>query len=240
MKNGNEKNKENVSEKKNIHAGHRERVKQNFLNVGLQGFQDHEILEMLMFFGIPQKDTNPMAHELMSRFGSLSGALNATYEELISIKGMTKNCAVLITMMPQLFSRYASDERRITTLSNYDQLHDFFVPIYYGAKVEQFYVCSLDSRLNVKGCVKIAEGSETTVYIEDKKVVETAINFKAENVIVSHNHPDGFSMPSREDINLTKRLKEALNTVGIKLCDHVIVGDDNVVSMNFSGYMSSV
>ncbi len=223
--------------KLNIHAGHRERVKENFLNAGLKGFQDHEALEMLLFFGIPQKNTNELAHLLMYKYGTLANVLNATYEDLMNVKGMTKNSAVLLNIMPQLFSRYVSIEKNVVKLNSHASLHDFFVPLYFGIRDEQFIVCCLNDSMELTYHRTLFTGGLASVEVSVRKVFEVAVNVNAKFVIISHNHPNGCAIPSYGDIQFTKCLMNLLEQMGVSVVDHVVVGKNNIVSMRNSGYL---
>ena len=123
----------NEISKENVHKGHRERMKDTFLKNGLSGFSEHEIIELLLFFGIPMKDTNEIAHHLLNSFGSISDVFNAHYEDLIKVKGMTKNAAVFLKMMPDLFKRYVKNAKNVATLDNIETINEFFTSEYFGA-----------------------------------------------------------------------------------------------------------
>lgn len=224
--------------KENVHKGHRQRVKENFLKRGLDGFQHHEIIELLLFFGIPQKDTNELAHELMKTFGSFSGVFNAHYDDLLKVKGMTGNAATLITMIPQLLQKYMSDVKDSVALDNIGTITDYFVSAYFGVKNEEIKVCCLDNHMKILSCNTVIVGGIDKARVDMRKIVEAVFRANATYVIIAHNHPNGSPVPSEADILTTKVVKDTFDSLGIVLVDHVIVGRNTAVSMKNSGYFN--
>lgn len=215
-----------------MHAGHRERLKKRFFASGLDGFAPHEVLELLLTFAIPQKDVNPIAHQLIDTFGSLSGVLNATAEELTRVPGIGMNAAALLSLMPQLFGYYERDSMRDKpALRNFAQAGRYCQSLFHGKKVEQFYLICLNAQAQLIAPVLLHEGTidETTIY--PRSVVEAALRYNAHAVLLSHNHPGGSLLPSRADYESTRLISHALGAVEIAVVDHIIVGGGETASM---------
>ena len=223
--------------KESLHSGHRERLKQRFLHSGLDNFTDIQALELLLFYAIPRKDTNPIAHELLDRFGSLSQVLEARPEELTQIPGISDHAATLIHLVNQMGRFYQIDcARKMEILTTLDQCGDYLVPYFYGRTHETVFLLCLDAKCKVLCCRELGEGGINSASISVRKVVETAIAANATTVVLAHNHPSGIAVPSDEDVQATRRISMALSAVDIHLADHVVVSGGDYVSMVQSGY----
>ena len=220
-----------------LHDGHRNRLKNRFLNEGLTNFEDHNVLELLLFYSIPRSDTNEIAHELLNKFGSLHGVFEASMEDLMSVNGISRHSAVLIKMIPELFVVYGRDKvRDIQKINSSDDAKQFFIPRFYGKVREEVQLVLLDDKMNIIKWVKIYEGSVNSANVPIRKIVEIAIENRATNVIIAHNHPTGLILPSKDDLRATAKVREALALVDVKLLDHVIVSDNEAASLKDSGY----
>lgn len=220
-----------------IHDGHRERLKQLFRLDGLDNFSDIQVLELLLFYAIPRKDTNPIAHALLDQFGSLSQVLDAPAEELAKIPGMGENSATFLTLTTALCRRYQVDRAmNVKILSSIDKCGQYLVPFFHGRRNETVFLLCLDAKCKVLCCREIGEGSVNSAGVPIRRIVETALGVNATTVILAHNHPSGIAVPSGEDAQTTKRVAAALRTVDIILADHIIVADEEFVSMVQSGY----
>lgn len=228
-----------MPEEKNIHTGHRKRMKGEFLTRGLEGLPDHKVLELLLFFAIPQGDVNPLAHALIDRFGSLSGVFHATYEQLRSVKGVGDNTASLILLIPALGGRYLqerADPKGICRTSW--QFKELLEPEFFGARNERVFLVCLDGKMKLLTPPKLlGEGIADAAAVTTRKVMETALACNSSVVVLAHNHVSGLAIPSPEDIMTTKQLARSLHQVGILLYDHFIVADGDMVSMRESGYL---
>lgn len=214
-----------------VHAGHRDRVREKYNN-GLDGFADHEVLELLLFYANKRGDTNPVAHRLMERFGSLSAVFEANYDDLISVDGIGDSAATLITLVPQLFRRYSVDKvDKIKTISDFDDAKAFLVPRFWGLKNERIGIICLDSQGRVNNFVFCSEGSLKLAQIDMRKVAQLALQNNADSIILAHNHPGGFASPSHNDVETTKMLINALGLINIRVADHIIVSDEDAFSM---------
>ncbi len=222
-----------------IHDGHRQRLKDRFLSQGLSGFEDHNILELLLFYSIPRSDTNEIAHHLLNEFKTLSGVFDASVDELCTVKGVSMHTATLIKLIPEMFAAYNIDKtKEISIITSTEQAGRYFVPRFYGKSKEEVYVMLLDDKNKLIKCSKLFDGIENLTKIEIKKVVSFAIINNATKVIIAHNHPAGVAIPSGADYTTTRKLYEALEMMNIRLCDHIIVADDDFVSLADSGYFA--
>ena len=219
-----------------IHAGHRQRLKERFLKDGLDGFNEHQVLELLLFYAIPQRDTNEIAHELINKFGSLTKVLDAPPEELAQVKYVGDNAATLFQMITAVARYYqvscAMQEQILSTINDCGR---YLVPFFYGLNNETVFLLCMDAKCKVLSCEKVGEGSVNSASVPIRKVVEMAIKSNATQVILAHNHPSGLAIPSGEDVQTTKRLARALDAVEIMLVDHLVVADDDWTSLCQSG-----
>lgn len=213
----------------NVHKGHRERLRQRFISEGLEGFEDHNILELLLFYSVPMKDTNEEAHRLIDTFGSLSNVFDADFDELCSVKGIGERSAALIKLVPELFRRYETDKvnNQKTVLNTTDSVVRYVSAAFKGATTEKLYLLCLDSGCHILSFVPVSEGTINAAPVNTRRIMEIAIKSNAYSVILVHNHPSGCPAPSREDIDVTLQLYDILSRVKIKLNDHIIVCEGN-------------
>jgi len=220
-----------------VHAGHRKRLKERFRQEGLDSFDELHVLELLLFYCIPQKDTNLLAHELLDRFGSLPQVLEAPAEELEKVPGVGEHVSTLLTLITDI-SRYymVSRSARFDVLLTNEQCGNYLLPYFVGRRDETVFMLCLDAKCKVLCCKEVGRGSVNSAGVPVRRVVETALGVNATTVILAHNHPSGLAIPSSEDIITTRRIAIALDAVGIVLADHIVVADDDFVSMVDSAY----
>ena len=220
-----------------VHKGHRERLKARFLETGLDSFTDVQALELLLFYAIPQKDTNPIAHALLDRFGSLSQVLDAPLEALKKVPGISDHSTSLLRLVTELARFYQVDSaQRTEVLTSLDACGRYLVPRFFGRKVETVFLLCLDAKCKVLCCREIGEGSVNAASISVRKVVEAALSANATSVVLAHNHPSGVALPSADDVQTTRRIAAALSAVEVKLIDHIVVAEGDFISMTQSGY----
>lgn len=229
-----------MAEKKaNRNAGHRERMRQRYLLTGFKGFQPHEIIEFLLFNALPRRDTNKIAHDLINRFGSVAGVLDADVEELCTVDGISKNSAVFLSMLPDLFREYKlSEYPDRVSFADQSETIKYLDSLYIGEKNEKMYVICLDAQLNVINTKMIGGGSTDTVFAYSHCIVEAAMLNRSSRVVLVHNHPDGNPQPSDEDIFATNSIYKRLKGINITLEDHFIVGK-YVLSLRKYGYIDT-
>ncbi len=220
-----------------IHGGHRQRLKERYLQEGLDHFEQHQVLELLLFYCIPRVDTNPIAHGLLERFGSLAQVLEAPASELQKVPGMGANAAAFLALVNDV-GRYYQVNRAShpTILTTVEQCGHYLVPRFYNRRNETVFLLCLDAKCKVLCCKEVGEGSVNSASIPIRRVVEMALGANATSVVLAHNHPSGVALPSDEDVCTTKRLALALHAVEIQLVDHIVVAEDDFVSLLQSGW----
>lgn len=219
--------------------GHRDRMKQRFLDHGLDNFNDHNVLELLLFFAIPRRDTNALAHELMDRFGSLAGVFEAEPEALMTVPGVGEKAATLLHLVPEAARRYLMDKSETgTVLASSAAVGAYFIPRFINSWTEQVYMACLDAKLKVIHCSCLNAGSSAvSARVDVRTVVQTAILKNATAVVLAHNHTSGIAIPSPEDEYVTRQVEQALSLVGVTLLDHIIVAGDDFVSLADNGLL---
>lgn len=222
-----------------VHDGHRERLKDNFKKNGLNSFNDVNALELLLFYAIPRKDTNEVAHALLERFGSLSAVFQASVPELCDVKGIGESAALLITMLPQMVRRCSvlDTEKEITVINSSKTAGAYFVPRFAYEPNELALMVCLDSKKRVIGCYELGRGVINSVNFSIRKLTEIALSNKASSVILAHNHPDSDASPSTADTMMTDQIYKALRLVDITLDDHIIVAGDRYNSLRETGIL---
>ena len=221
------------------HNGHRERMRQKFLKQGnLENFEEHEVLELLLFYAIPRKNTNDIAHALIDKFGSLAKVLDADIEVLQEIDGISKNSAIFIKLMPQMCKRYFNSEFSSFTFNSTDDFIQFGIKQYIGETKEVLRGLYLDSNNGYVSCDIFGDASSpTAVIMSASKIIERAAKYDANHLVLYHNHPNGDCTPSREDTIVTKRVARILHSLNITLVDHIIISKNIGLSMRKTGYM---
>ena len=198
-------------------------MRQRFIkDKGFENFEDHQILELLLYYARTRGDTNPLAHELLDQFGSLKGVLEARPEQLMAIKGISDQSATLISMvvpLTRVWHRCAMTEP--DKIGNSREAEEYCLSILAGERTERFYVVCLNAKCNVLGRRKISEGSLSEVSAYPRMVMETALNYNAHSVLLCHNHPGGTCAPSAEDITSTLQLQKLLGGVGIMVLERL-------------------
>lgn len=220
-----------------IHTGHRQRLKDRFLKEGLDGFNELNALELLLFYCIPQKDTNPLAHRLLDHFGSFYAVLNASPQELEKVEGVGPNISTFLTLIPQVDRYYYKSQfKNVVYLNDQDQCGNYLAANFRNQKNEMVYILCLDAKCKLLCCTQLGEGSVNSAGVPIRKIVDIAMKYNATTVYLAHNHPNGLSRPSADDIETTKRVAYALSGVDIILADHFIVVDEKPISMVKNGY----
>jgi len=225
-----------------VHSGHRQRMWERFKKEGLEGFSCYNVLEMLLFFSIPRSDTNVVAHNLIDEFGSLPSVFEASYEDLLKVKGIGPNSATLLTLVPQVTQRYLSEKTtEKLVFSDMEEIKKYIKAKYIGVKGEVAYLMCFDGGGRLNNCCKVSTGSVNCAVVDNRTLLEIAFRNHASNVVLVHNHPSGVAAPSKEDLSKTLELSALFRSVSINLIDHIIVANDEFFSMamnpKFSKYL---
>jgi len=216
----------------NIHKGHRQKLKARVAENGLSGEAPHTILELLLFFGIPYKDTNPIGHALLERFGSLSGVLRANLEELKSVKGMTENAALLLHLILPVYEAYQNDLMNMPTLpETTEELVAILRPKVIGKTTEKVFLLCIGANGKLLCLRRIGEGDLSNAALDLRALASAVLETKAQDVILIHNHPIGVAAPSFQDVEATKQILSFLNEIGVRLLNHIILTEDDYCSM---------
>lgn len=220
-----------------IHQDHRQRVRARYESFGIDQFHEHELLELLLFYSIPRKDTNEIAHRLIKRFGSLERTLTAPIQELEKVEGMGHHSALFLKMLNDL-EHYRQLHRDFGTviMGSLQDCGQYLLPYFAGSKVEKVFLLCLDGKAQVLACREVVEGSVNAVAVSVRRIAEIALTEGASVVVLAHNHPSGVAIPSEEDIITTHQVERALGTIDVKLVDHIIVEGGEFVSMVQSGH----
>ena len=235
-----------------IHSGHRQRLKDRFLNEGLDHFQEVNVLELLLFYVIPKQDTNPVAHELLKEFGSLTNVLEASEDtwfgdevtpalfrdELSKVKGIGPSAATFISLVHSINRYYNIKKSDVKEqILKPEQYISILGSRFLGKKNELVFILCLDANSSVICCRMLEDGTTTSAHISVRKVIEAALAVNATSVVLAHNHPGGYAIPSKADTETTKRLANALSEVEVQLVDHIIFSDTDCCSvMESSSY----
>jgi len=224
-----------------VHDFHRQRVFERYASEGLEGFQPHEILELLLFFSVPRANTNVTGHNLINEFGSLAAVFDARAEELTKVEGVGPRSAMLIRLCTDIWNRYCKDKLSKSVLMNKPHITgEYAKSLFAGMSNEAFYIICLDPMCYLMRCIKITEGTPDHVEVPLRTVVQKALDVGASQVIFCHNHPRGKAVPSPNDLLYTRRAATALTLMDIPLLDHIIVADDEYVSLSSQGAMDSI
>ena len=216
---------------KGVHSGHRKRMREKFLNVGASGFQEHELLEMLLYYCYPRINTNVLAHNLINYYGSISALFDAPIEKLIKENGVSENTAFLFKLIPQIMNLCGSTQEKTICYNNSNKIKQLFADKFIGITKEKFFVACLDNDLYLIDIYHISDGDAANTTLKTRSIVDTAIKSGSSYIALAHNHPNGDATPSAEDISTTRQIKEILNAIGIGLLDHIIVGTNSSISL---------
>lgn len=215
-----------------MHEKHRERQRQKFKLHGGEVFHDHELLEMLLYYSIPRKNTNDIAHALISRFGSLGGVLDASAEELCAVEGVGAHSADLIKLTQAISARaFASPQDMRGAINSYSAAKSFLIELFRGETKERLYLISLNNSFRILDCQCISEGEVNYASTTVSVLTRPAVRNNASAVILAHNHPDGIAVPSSSDIDATVRIREAFGALDIKFLEHFVVAKDRCTAI---------
>ena len=231
---------EALAQNGDMHKGHRERMRRKFLSNSLDEFEPHEALELLLYYAVPRKDTNPLAHRLLDLFGSISAVFDAPVDALMQA-GLTQSAAVLIKLFPQMSRLYLDDKHNSQKkVIREEAIGEILLNKFIGRDYEAVVLLLLDAKLKEVFCGVISKGSVSACALYVRKIVENALLYNATYAVLAHNHPSGVALPSQEDLNATIQVAEALGLIHVTLLDHIVVADNDYVSIAQSGILNEV
>jgi DNA repair protein RadC len=231
---------ENVTNDEPDYLGHRERLRRRFLLGGGRDMPDYELLELLLTIAIPRRDVKPLAKELIRKFGSFAEVVNAPLEELMLVKGVKENTAAVLRIVRECSVRSSWQSLRgmdAPVISDFDAMVDYCRSAMAYQTVEEFRIIFLNSKLYVIGEEIQQRGTVDQVAIHPREVIKSAMMHGASAMILVHNHPSGIVTPSKADMEITKRIKEAAEAVSIRLFDHLIISKSSVYSFHNQGFV---
>lgn len=215
----------------NLHQGHRSRLREASYKNEFKNMEEHQLLELLLSYVIPRRDTNPIAHNLIKEFGNFAGVLDARREDLEKVNGIGPKTANFLVSLKHFF--YAYNKGKVSVMQKLDSTEkvvNFFKTIITGKTVEEFHIVCVDSECRVKHHEVISSGTVNRTDVNIRKILETCFKMNVFNIIVCHNHPEGDAKPSFADDKLTKALMMALAFNKITLVDHIILSNKDYYS----------
>lgn len=213
-----------------MHEGHRARLRQTYIENGIDSFHDHQVLELILTYAIPRVDTNPIAHRLIERYGSLKAVFEASVEDLKKVNGIGENAAVLLKLLGDTFRRAARREAEKTKIRNCGDAMRYAMTLFEDKRYEAVYLLSLNKSREVIHVDKVSSGTVMQSAIYPRLIVEYVIRHGAHSAILTHNHPSGDLTPSKQDVAATNEIVNALKLIDVNLDDHIIVSRDNAYS----------
>lgn len=222
------------------HTGHRKRLKKKFIENGFDIFEPHEALEMYLFYAIPRKDTNPLAHRLLDRYLTIGGVCDAPIDELQKEFGLSESAAVFLKMLPEMSRLYTESKLSDDYVIDYETLGDVFKTKFIGRTNEAVALMLGDAKGKMIYFDIVSKGSLNSASMPIRKIVDLSLRHNAKTAFIAHNHPSGSALPSREDIDTTQTIFETLDSIDVELVDHFIVTDDDYVSLRQSGIAGSI
>lgn len=224
--------------KKQVHKGHRQRLKEKAREQGIEAWPYHEILELLLTYSVPYKDVNPLAHELIDTFGTFSGVLDAGYEQLIKVNGVGRETALFLSLLPDMFAKYnASKNVGAILLDDSRKCVNYFRDVDRVGDNESFYVFCLNGKKELIKRVKFNGSFPSIINMPISWFTEKLVSSPTKSIIVLHNHPNGDCNPTDADVSATSKLIQAALTLGIKFEDHIIITDRSYYSFLYSGIL---
>ena len=217
--------------KKGIHDGHRERVKKRYRENGLDHFEPHQVLELLLFYAYPRGDTNEKAHQILNEFGSLDAVFDASVEDIMERCHVTENVALLLSMPKDFYKAYLqSKNNKDNVLNTLEKIGTYAIALFTTSTVEEFHLICLDKRKRVRFHKCLGVGTETEVLVDMNKFLSIATQKGVSYVIVTHNHPSGLLAASVDDMEVTRKVQKMLEHTSVRLLDHIIVADEDYYS----------
>ena len=212
-------------------------MRKRFIENGLDGFEDHQALELFLFYAIPRKDTNPLAHRLLERYRTICCVCDAPIDELQRDFGLSENAAALLKLLPEMSRLYNESRLQENNAIDLETLGDIVKQKFIGRTSEVVVLVLGDAKGKMVYFDVIAKGSVSSSDFPVRKIVELAIRHNAKIAFIAHNHPSGSALPSQTDLTTTKLIAQVLRNVGVRLLDHYIVADGDYISLRESNLM---
>lgn len=226
-------------EKNNLHSGHRDRLRKQVQTSGLKSLHEHQVLEYLLTFAIPLRDTNEIAHELINKFGSFAGVLDADVNSLKRVKGVGEVVANFLSEYKNFYFYYQKHRAKtVSVVKDYNSAKRLVLPYLSNIPTEEVYVVGIDGNNKVNFTRKVSAGSENQALLNIRDVTDLLLTHGVVNFVVAHNHPSGPATPSAEDNKFTKALVFGMYLNNISLLDHIIVGVNDTYSYYHSGLLA--
>lgn len=234
--------KDSKDKTKNLHEGHRQRLLAQVYNSGLDNMTEVQILEFVLTFFIPRKDTNELAHILLNEFGSFKNVFDASVSDLMKIEGLGERSAKLITMLPQIFFHYRESgyKNKPIFIHNLNEAVEFLKDLFDSKIDEEFYILFFSANQQLIKFEKLSTGNQNEVSVSCQDIVNKAAKYKPSYIMLAHNHPTGYPFPSNDDIATTNKIVKMLLYHQIMVMDHVIIGENGYYSFNQNNLISSI
>ena len=225
--------------RKNVHEGHRKRLREKFIS-GKESFKEHELLELLLSYAIPRKDTNALAHNLLNKFGSLENIFKADGELLKTVDGIGENSAYFLSLIGYATRFSNNTPKKTKPLSNIEQAKEVLIELFRNLDHEVFYILYLDDKNKVISMAKLDDNSKNSVSIDFRDVTAGILINKPSAIIIAHNHFAKYPSPSKEDDAVTKKFCELLQFYKVNLYDHLIISNDEVYSYFYDNRLQKI
>jgi DNA repair protein RadC len=213
------------------HGNHRQRVRNRYRSQGLDGFAEHEVLELLLYYCYPRCDTNEIAHRMLKEFGSLHNLFEADVETLMTTLNCTEKIAVLLNLIPAVANRYFRSKWATGVILDDKKIAgEYAIDLFVGETVEKLYALCLDKNFKLINAELISEGTLDESAVYPREIVRAAIKNHSTAVILTHNHPGGSFNPSRSDLSVTRQIVAGTELIGLDIIDHIIVAGDTYYS----------
>ncbi len=229
-----------MQNKENLHKGHRQRLLKKYFENGINSLEEHEILEILLFFAFSRCNTNEISHELIRNFGSIGNVLNAPVDEISKIKGIGESSAVLLRFLGDFIECFRTTDNSSVKFTSIEKVLEFCKLRFTNTETEFCHFLMLDKRNYYVACISLSECHFSSVNINLKTVLMKAFNVNASSAVIVHNHPDSAAKASNSDIKNTRVIAKTLNALNIGLIDHVIIGTDGYYSMRSENVLEDV
>lgn len=225
--------------KNNPHQGHRDRMRERVTSQGIANMPEHEVLEFLLYPLIPLKDTNPIAHDLIDRFGSLENVFDASPKVLLEVKNMTRNAALYLSAFPQIIKKYNMQKfGEKPMLDTVGHAVDYLRQLFLGDKDEAIYMLILNAKGMLLSSCKVGEGNISACQLNTREFILRTADSQGNCIMIAHNHPSGSPLPSYDDCEFTRWLISLAEVLGIALIDHIIVAAEGYYSFRENDMLS--